>query len=750
MWISRRESLPLGTAHACCLIVKLRHLMMQPIDSFDTTSCVYREPFVKIDSITIENFRGIRRVSAKDLGDTIIIAGQNGSGKSCVFDAIRLLKSVYGGYQQNEWQNWLGEFSIAPNASAESLRGMFNDPSKQVLIECSIILDDVEKEFISKNAESLLTDTIWRMILPEAFQFGAYHLALFASQFRDREPEVKARVETELPGLLAELAQQQIVGHVTVPPGGGIMIRSSFLLPVVFTTYRPQEIGVVDYHGAQRHYGRELVQAVNISLDQSSQQQRQHALYNYSNKYNNIKSELAASYIKEMFSKSAGVAEAATSLTDTMKELFKTFFPDKTFEGPTPTAEGNLSFPVKTTAGTTHDLDDLSAGEKEILYGYLRIRNSAPKHSIILLDEPELHLNPRLIRNLPEFYRRHLGRSLNNQIWLVSHSDALLREAVGKPGFDVFHMQPATSQMQAGFITSGLGQNQLKPLSATQDVDIALTDLVGDLAAYEPGRKAIIFEGGGDSDFDQSMTLKLFPELGKSINLISGSNKAKVRALHEVLNRAHERGDLKTSFYAIVDRDFDKPIEPDDAVIKRFSWDVYHIENYLLDENAISYVVSSLSLSGGVSPEKVIEELRSAARETVPFAVRHRVNSYVSQQLIRSIDLSSNPAAEDFTKEILNAADRSLKRLASIREGALSDEAVRVTEQSVKQEIEQAFADGSWRARLPGRDILKAYADRLPNGISYETLRNMILTRMADTQTRPAGMASVIDQIVAA
>ena len=57
---------------------------------------------MKIDAFTIENFRGIKRVSASNLGDTIIIAGQNGSGKSCIFDAIRLLKSVYGGYQQNE------------------------------------------------------------------------------------------------------------------------------------------------------------------------------------------------------------------------------------------------------------------------------------------------------------------------------------------------------------------------------------------------------------------------------------------------------------------------------------------------------------------------------------------------------------------------------------------------------------------------------------------------------------------------
>ncbi len=61
-----------------------------------------------------------------------------------------------------------------------------------------------------------------------------------------------------------------------------------------------------------------------------------------------------------------------------------------------------------------------------MLYGYLRIRNAAPKHSVLLIDEPELHLNPRLIKGLASFYHRHLGKALGNQLWLVTHSDALI------------------------------------------------------------------------------------------------------------------------------------------------------------------------------------------------------------------------------------------------------------------------------------------------------------------------------------
>jgi hypothetical protein len=205
----------------------------------------------------------------------------------------------------------------------------------------------------------------------------------------------------------------------------------------------------------------------------------------------------------------------------------KAFFPEKRFLGPQPTVDGALTFPVQTADGHVHDLDELSAGEKEILYGYLRIRNSAPNNSIIILDEPELHLNPRLIRGLPQFYKKNLGETLGNQIWLVTHSDALLREVVGRDQYNVYHMLPCS--------TLGPSEQQLRPLTATADLDLALVDLVGDLASYRPSGKVVIFEGGGDSEFDRTVVGALFPELQGKANLISGSNKARVRALHETL-----------------------------------------------------------------------------------------------------------------------------------------------------------------------------------------------------------------------
>lgn len=696
---------------------------------------------MKIESLLIENFRGIARVEASGLGDTVIIAGQNGSGKSCIFDAIRLLKSVYGGYQQNEWQHFFGEFAIQLNGGSKNLRGLFNDPKKAAVIACSFKIRDNERYYISENAPELLEETIWQTLLPEAFQFGGYQKALFSNQFRERQPEVNERVARELSALHAELAAPYVQAQVEISPQGSITSKQSRLLNVIFSNYKPRNIGVIDFHGAQRHYGRENVQGINLSLDQTNQLYSQHTLYNYNNKYANVKSEMAGNYIKELLAEKAsnGSSSNLISLSDTLRELFESFFPDKRFLGPQPNVDGSLAFPVVTASGTQHDLDELSSGEKEILYGYLRIRSSAPRDSIILLDEPELHLNPRLIRGLPEFYRKHLGEALQNQLWLVTHSDALIREAVGKPGFNVFHMLPCGGEPN--------GTSQLRPLTATGDLEIVIADLVGDLAAYRPGGKGLIFEGGGDSDFDRTFATALFSDELRGLNIISGSNKGRVKILHEILDRAHKKGDLPTKFYAVIDRDSEDDLDASKA-INRFEWDVYHIENYLLVPNIICEVLESLNFGAKFDEEQVLSSLEAAARKVVPAMLVHKMRNYVNSKIVNAITLGIAPNSRTIGADLHSSASRSSEKVSALLHHDLSAEALVEREREFRAELEQSFADGTWKNKLPGRDILKQFVDRERVGISYERFRNLILARMGQLGYKPPGMATIIEKIV--
>lgn len=695
---------------------------------------------MKIDNLKITNFRGIGEVSLTSLGSIVIIAGQNGSGKSCLFDAIRLLKSVYGGYQANEWQQWMGEFQISLTNRSSDFVSMFNDPALELRISCDFRLAEDERKYITANADGLLREKIWRTILPEAYSWGGYRMAMFAAQFRDREPEVAERAKAEYSTLMSELAGSTIRGEFFIPPGGVPQIHNSLTLSVVFSTFRPSEIGVIDYHGAQRHYGRESVQGINLNLEANEQQRSQSALYNSAAKYTNVKGEMAASYVKELLAEKAGVQNPEQeTLTTTLQELFTTFFPEKRFLGPQATTTGALSFPVVTSSGAKHDLDELSAGEKEILYGYLRIRNSAPRYSIILLDEPELHLNPRLIRGLPQFYKKNLGEALGNQMWLVSHSDALLREVVGRDGYNVFHMLPC------GKVSHG--ESQLKPLSVTADLDLALIDLVGDLASYRPSGKVIIFEGGGDSDFDQRVASTLFPEILEQANLVSGSNKMRVRALHETLDTASQKGHLPFKFFAITDNDSDSQAVPAKSV-NVFSWDVYHIENYFLEPKFIAKVLAALNIRSELSEQNIWDELRQSAQDSLPQLIRHELAEYANQKLISAIKTTTDPKAANLSSVLYDAATRSVERVQDVYKTDLSLETLGEIEATVRQKYLESIADGTWTSKVRGRDILKKFAGKHASSASYEIFRNLILSQMKDAGFKPEGMKTVIERIL--
>lgn len=576
--------------------------------------------------------------------------------------------------------------------------------------------------------------------MPEAYQSGVKVMAAFTAKFKDKEIEFNEKFKYENDLLKKELSYECIRGEFFIEPNEPPQFELSPVLSIIFSNFKLSDIGVVDYHGAQRHYSRENIQGINLNLDSIEQQRSHSALYNYGSKYNNIKGEMASSYIKEMLIEQAGIPrEKQLSLTNTLKELFTTFFPEKEFLGPQPTKKGSLIFPVKTKNGSVHDLDELSSGEKEILYGYLRIRNSAPKYSIILLDEPELHLNPRLIRSLPRFYNKHLGEDLDNQIWLVTHSDSLLREVVGVETYSVFHMVPCWS------IGDDVGQ--IKKLSATKDLDLALVDMVGDLAAYRPGGKVIILEGGGDSDFDQKVISTLFPELFGHVNLISGSNKMRVRALHEILNKLSSNEALPFDFYCITDMDSERKIDKDSSK-NIFTWDVYHIENYFLNTKYIKDALSILHLNEGYSEDFILSELRDCATKTIPELIRHELSCFVNEKILRCINLKVAPNTNDLASKLFAATSNSLDKIKSVTDNELSVSSLSEFENKLSEKYYGSLSDGSWVNIIRGRDVLKSFVGKHGGGVAYDVFRNVIIASMKNDSYRPFGMKEIINKIV--
>lgn len=695
---------------------------------------------MRLTALSVENFRAITRLRLENVHGAVVLAGPNGCGKSCVLDAVRLLKSAYGSYAQDEWQMWFGESQIQLNREFVELLGIFQDRTKPVSISASFALSDREKIYLRTNLRELL-----RRELVEEYRGRRGNIARNGSRSRSAEErDLAATVDAKMKHLTpaiesVDLQLQQ--AELLINPTGEVCIHQNLLLELLFSVYDPQNIGVLDYHSASRTYNRQRLDSVNLNIHATEAAQRQHALYNSQNKYSNLKTEMTSAYVRSLLAREADSSlDIDDHLTNTLKELFSTFFQGKEFLGPQPTPDGRLTFLVKLRNGAQHDIDDLSSGEKEVVYGYLRLHSSAPRDSMIMIDEPELHLNPKLVSGLAAFYYRHLGARFGNQLWLVTHSDTLIREAVAHPNFSVYHIQPATSAVD---------ESQATLVKAGGDVERLVLELVGDLAAYRPGAKVVIFESTNESAFDVRMTSTLFPEFDLRVNKISGGAKRRVADLYAVLEQARIAGHLDARFFSVVDADGEQRTA---AADNSFQWDRYHIENYLLEPKYIQAALLALGVRGEVvkSEESVIVSLREVAKETVHDLVAHRLRVVANSALVSSIDLRFDSSQRDSAAELSAAILRSRTRIDERLADELAPDRLNSNMIEHQTNFEQALADGTWISIFRGRDILKRFARTYVPGMAYEYLRDLIIHKMAEDGYQPAGMKQVVDAILKA
>jgi AAA domain, putative AbiEii toxin, Type IV TA system/Protein of unknown function (DUF4435) len=693
---------------------------------------------MKIERLEIENFRAVRRALLTNLNDTVVVAGPNGCDKSCLFDAIRLLKSTYGEYQRNEWQQWFGEFHV----NLQLLK-LFHDRSREVRVSARFVLSQSEQDYIRTHCLELCKTLLWSTISPKGRYTAATNTPSLASQLREHGDKVDADASAASSAIIAQLERPYFDVDVSVSTSLDIRAANCELAEMVFSTYDPDHIGIIDFHGAHRNYQREQLAGINLNISSADNQLRQHALYGISSKYANIKSQMAGHYIRDLLMREAeqNPLPSGESLIETLKDLFGTFFPDKTFDGPHPLPDGGLEFPVALTSGAVHDIDELSSGEKEILYGYLRLRDTSPRHSILLLDEPELHLNPRLIKGLPQFYQRHLGKALGNQIWLITHSDAFLRQAVGQPEFSVFHMKGPTEVKE--------NEGQIAAIVAPDELGSAIMSLVGDLPSWRPEGKHVIFEGDQDVEFDVRMTCSLFPQFERLVNPIAGKSKSQVRRLHRLLEDAEATGRLPGRFYAIVDGDGE--VEDDLRSARIFTWNVYQIENYLLEPKYILCALRDLT-RWELTEEQLTETLRECALSTLSDLVGHRLEQSANRSLVQEIKTRTSRKEGQIAAELGEAISLSVKRIKELSSSGLSFEALEREEKVIRNKLLQDLKEDSWRVTFKGRDILKRFVHDVVSKhvarIGYEEFRDLIIGRMRDAKFEPHGRREVIHAIL--
>jgi hypothetical protein len=345
---------------------------------------------------------------------------------------------------------------------------------------------------------------------------------------------------------------------------------------------------------------------------------------------------------------------------------------------------------------------------------------------------------------LPDFYHVNLGRALGNQLWLVTHSDSLLRQAVGNPNYSVFHM----SAPRLSSVAQATPENQVTSVTIGDELEQAVVSIVGDLAAYKPRAKVVIVEGGGDVEFDVDMVGRLFPSFSKDVNVLPGGSKRRVRDLYEILHEARGRAGLSERFYAIVDRDRDFTAPPLESNV--YQWDRYHIENYLLENEYVLAAYSAVRGGYGMQDSRQINAaLMNCARSLLERLILERLQDQINTEMIASISVGANPATLNPAKDIRPSITGSLSKMSALV-AQYTEDFLTARESEIRSRLEASLLNDEWRREFPGRLVLKRFVSEHVDGVSYEPFRNLIIDKMVDSGFRPPGMLSIIESIVAA
>ena len=667
---------------------------------------------MRITHLEIRNFRGISVAEIHDAGSAVVIAGPNGSGKTCVLDSIRLFKSAYGSYAQSELDLWSNEFQLSWRGVPGDFRGLLRNRSAEMRIAAQVEISERERSYLLGNGQWMTLELAWKQLFPTVQTRRGRLAGVATAEHLEKTQHVQSYAAKLQQKLTEELKWRSAQGVLTVRSTGQATRQDSLALQLLFGFFIPDYIGIIDYHGSHRKYEREQLRHIALQESDEEEKVKAGALYNYETKYANLKSAMAGEYVRELLERDASGKKTgkAKPLSATLQELFQMFLPDKTFKGPQAVEGGEVAFRVWVDDTTYHDINELSSGEKEILFAYLRARTLSPRQSVLLIDEPELHLNPGLVQGLPQFYEKHIGRDLDNQIWLVTHSDRFLREALETAGMSVYHMQHASAVRE--------GSNQLQVIDTKASIQALFIDLVGDLAAYQPGGKVVILEGE-NSKFDEKTVRRLFPSTAKSINVISGGSKANVRKLHETVDTMVSSGLAPVEVLSVVDPDSDIWSREIRTKGNRLEWTVYHIENYLLNVTYIKRALDVVKLEGAgrLTNGKIERRLEDAAENLIEPLALERVHGRLRRKLRKAIEIhvDSDGEADRQLADAIGAAADAVTAIGAKYSRAL----VEVEMKKAEQEFRAMWSDGMWREKFPGRQILKGLCRKLGGNIQY-------------------------------
>lgn len=380
---------------------------------------------MKITALKIKNFRNIRNLEMNDIPNLVILAGPNGTGKSSILDAILFAKESIAPY----YGSGRSLFEIINRNTVTT-----NENHMEIVIKFHLSFEEIE--FLKQNG------------FPKPEENPVLEIQHDGNGTRRNAPQ-------ELVTILSTLDRRNL-----------------------------REIGMVEPIDAHRIFPP--LQIENFNVDFTDKEVKERRMLTGQSKFNHLKRLLLKWKLQDLQQIQKLLNE--NKITQHNKEQTNLQKTKKVFELLTPKEFDDVaidSFPIKYNVKTPSgiiDIDNLSSGEKEILFVFTELVDLNLKNSIILFDEPDLHLNEKLQYKVIPFIQ---GLGSNNQIWIVTHSTAIINSVETRSIFRINEFD---------------GKNQISPVMDSDGKMDLFYEIVGSKSILTLGEKIVFLEGIESSD----------------------------------------------------------------------------------------------------------------------------------------------------------------------------------------------------------------------------------------------------------
>ncbi len=519
-----------------------------------------------IHSVKVKNFRALEDIYVEFDSKVNVIVGPNAAGKTTVLEAIRLVKALLAPRTQQEASQVLQSLGLASPHMPNQLRiqAIATDIQKPVVIGCRFAIGPSELAALVPAVELIAHSMVQAQVGQSFAAPGALISFLASAQGKQMFESTKTQIQgamTKVQGTkqcYLELTLSAESGATST--GDAIEMQLVGFLERRLPPYKTS----FTYFPADRALPAGE-QPVQLGGPDASQQ-----LESYNSqpatKFNRLKNTIFSAAI---------LGEETTpsnSLAYQFERIFSGILKGRRLLQMGVNEIGMLSVLIQDTeTGRSFDLDGMSSGEKGLILTFLLIARSVTEDGMVLLDEPELHLNPAVCKDLLAFLVEEYVQPRNLQVLICSHSPEILAGAFDSDHCSLYHL------------ISSVTLSKIRP----QD-EFTLATALRRLGASESENllyKGIIFVEGPD---DVTLLEAGFPSILRRYKLKFATGRKEIEKTISDLQQVEKSAPSSTTTFFIFDRDEAPTSLKSSDSVKVLQWDRRCLENYLIDLDAIS------------------------------------------------------------------------------------------------------------------------------------------------------------------